>query len=207
MVAAAAVALVATLAAAERSAPPSGRERAGGPDHGQQQSSSDEAGSGSSGSAAAALTYVADCGADPHGALGAARDAIRGNRTDTSQPAIVVVRGTCRLSTPLALEARDSNVRWVGGAISGGVAVGGWRRGAPAPCAGCGSVWIADLPQGTAPVRDQPPNPACPAEKSAGLLAGGGWGNRRGSCGWGASGRTGPRCASRKAAPCRPPRA
>jgi hypothetical protein len=106
------------------------------------------------GGSSATLTHIADCEADPYGALQAARDAVRGNRTGTSQPSTVLVRGTCRLSAPLLLTGQqDSYVRWIGGAISGGVPVSGWRRWSVAPCAGCGSVWVADLPPGTAAAR------------------------------------------------------
>ena len=98
--------------------------------------------------------YVADCDADPLAALAKARDTIRSSRHDPSQLATVTVRGTCRLSAPLQLDGpQDSNIRWEGGTISGGVAVSGWEKEFEAPCAGCGSVWTAHLKIGTAAAR------------------------------------------------------
>eukprot|EP01043_Picozoa_sp_COSAG02_P009889 COSAG02_NODE_341_length_24173_cov_28.504777_8_plen_616_part_00 len=63
------------------------------------------------------------------------------------------VRGVCRLSAPLVLGPLDSHVRWEGGAVSGGVEVSGWKEAFRAPCAGCGAVWVADLPAVTGPAR------------------------------------------------------
>jgi len=101
---------------------------------------------------ASSSNYVADC-ADP-GALTQARDAIRAERLNPTQPVTVAIRGTCRLSAPLELAGVvDSHVRWEGGTISGGVEVSGWRKASEAPCAGCGAIWIADLAAGTAAAR------------------------------------------------------
>ena len=100
----------------------------------------------------AAHYYVADCEADPN-ALTNTRDAIRSRRKDPTEPATVAVRGTCRLSAPMELEKQDSHVRWQGGTISGGVEVGGWHMFSEAHCAGCGAIWVANLPEGTAPAR------------------------------------------------------
>lgn len=105
------------------------------------------------------IMFVADCHADPAAALENTRDAIRSKRAHTTrQPVTVSVRGTCRQSTPLHLDGvQDSHVRWEGNGsgstISGGIPISGWRKAHPAPCAGCGSVWIADLPKGTAAAR------------------------------------------------------
>ena len=96
--------------------------------------------------------YVADCEANPK-ALIATRDTIRSRRKDPTELATVAVRGTCRLSAPLELGTLDSHVRWEGGVWSGGVEVSGWRKASEARCAGCGSIWIADLPDGTAAAR------------------------------------------------------
>eukprot|EP01050_Picozoa_sp_SAG11_P018003 SAG11_NODE_2662_length_3119_cov_2.158609_1_plen_463_part_00 len=98
--------------------------------------------------------YVADCEANPKYALTITRDTIRMRRkTGQTEPATVAVRGTCRLAAPLELGALDSGVRWEGGTISGGVGVSGWRKVSEASCAGCGSIWIADLRDGTAAAR------------------------------------------------------
>ena len=108
---------------------------------------------------ASSTTFIADCHADPVEALQKTRDAIRSQRANAAQHVTVTVRGTCRQLTPLRLEGRqDSHVRWEGtgsgkDVISGGVQVTGWRKAAAAPCAGCGSVWIADLPNGTVAAR------------------------------------------------------
>lgn len=112
---------------------------------------------GSHGAGVQTVQTVADCVADPRHALTTARDAIRAMRAAAGAgarpPALVEVRGLCRLRAPLELGPMDSAVRWEGGAISGGIEVGGWREGFAAGCVGCGTVWVAELPAGTAPAR------------------------------------------------------
>ena len=99
-----------------------------------------------------ALVHVADCAADPDGALHAAVLAVRAARRGLMAPgppprATIAVRGRCRLRRPLQLSAADGNTVWTsaaagagrGAVISGGVGVGGWR-------AGPGAALAAPLP-------------------------------------------------------------
>ena len=109
---------------------------------------------------AAAASAVADCGADPAGALPAAVAALRKARGGSvAAQATLTVRGLCRLAAPLQLGAADSNVEWVGdggaATISGGISVPGsaWSAHAKAQCAGCGTVWVASLGTGAVDSR------------------------------------------------------
>jgi hypothetical protein len=96
--------------------------------------------------------YVADCETDPN-ALIKIRDTIRTKIRDSTKPVTVTVRGSCQLSEPLELAQVDSNIRWEGGVISGGVAVSGWRKASSASCIGCGAIWVAQLPAWTSAAR------------------------------------------------------
>merc|ERR1711998_100582 len=99
------------------------------------------------------MLYVANCTADPQ-ALSKTLDLIRREREDYAQLVTVTLHGTCRISSSLELQGmRDSNINWVGGSISGGIAVGNWRRLSVASCEGCGYIWESQLPVGSLPAR------------------------------------------------------
>ena len=94
---------------------------------------------------------VADCSLDPTRALHSAVASLRTARAgSTATRATLTIRGLCRLAAPLELDERDSNVQWIGergAVISGGIElpVSSWSNHAKAQCAGCGTVWVAQL--------------------------------------------------------------
>ena len=105
----------------------------------------------------APITAHADCESDPSSfekALKAIRLARAGN--DEKQQAIIHVSGQCKVRDKVLLDASDSRLDIIGdrgASLSGGMDISGWTKLNKASCKGCGYIWEAPLPNGTAQSR------------------------------------------------------